>query len=254
MSLINCPECGKEISDKVKACPNCGFPLVEEQVVETPNLPQQVELTKVNLGTKNYKKPLMIVAAVLVLGIVLFLGIRYLNQQKEKNAFEESFNNYVDTLSLIRLGAIAGGAEAEKYTNLVASVWNNTIREERDSTTDKYTRPDGFFVEDFNDALHNLIMDSSSISTIASIKNNQTAVQELMKLLQSPPVGLERCYDTVTEMYSAYLGITELAVNPKGSLNSFNEERRQKIDAFLDAYNRLESQIPDKIGSTTADN
>ena len=27
MSLINCAECGKEISDKAKSCPNCGFPL-----------------------------------------------------------------------------------------------------------------------------------------------------------------------------------------------------------------------------------
>ena len=26
MSLINCPECGKEISDKAEACPHCGLP------------------------------------------------------------------------------------------------------------------------------------------------------------------------------------------------------------------------------------
>lgn len=27
MSLINCSECGKEVSDKAKACPNCGYPV-----------------------------------------------------------------------------------------------------------------------------------------------------------------------------------------------------------------------------------
>ena len=27
VALINCPECGKEISDKAFACPNCGFPI-----------------------------------------------------------------------------------------------------------------------------------------------------------------------------------------------------------------------------------
>lgn len=27
MSLINCPECNKEISDKAKSCPNCGYEL-----------------------------------------------------------------------------------------------------------------------------------------------------------------------------------------------------------------------------------
>lgn len=34
MSLINCPECGKEISDKAKTCPHCGYPL-EEYVSKT---------------------------------------------------------------------------------------------------------------------------------------------------------------------------------------------------------------------------
>jgi len=27
MALINCPECGKEISDRAEKCINCGFPL-----------------------------------------------------------------------------------------------------------------------------------------------------------------------------------------------------------------------------------
>lgn len=27
MPLINCPECGKQVSDKAPTCPNCGFPL-----------------------------------------------------------------------------------------------------------------------------------------------------------------------------------------------------------------------------------
>ena len=31
MALIKCPECGKEISDKAKACPKCGCPVNEEK-------------------------------------------------------------------------------------------------------------------------------------------------------------------------------------------------------------------------------
>ena len=27
MALINCPECGKQISDKAGSCPNCGCPI-----------------------------------------------------------------------------------------------------------------------------------------------------------------------------------------------------------------------------------
>lgn len=34
MSLIKCPECGKEISDKAKLCPSCGFPInIEENYI-----------------------------------------------------------------------------------------------------------------------------------------------------------------------------------------------------------------------------
>lgn len=29
MALINCKECGKEISDKATSCPNCGYKLKE---------------------------------------------------------------------------------------------------------------------------------------------------------------------------------------------------------------------------------
>ena len=31
MSLIKCPECGKEISDKAKCCPNCGYELPKQK-------------------------------------------------------------------------------------------------------------------------------------------------------------------------------------------------------------------------------
>lgn len=37
MSLINCPECGKEISDKATFCPNCGFPIEIGQNEEIEN-------------------------------------------------------------------------------------------------------------------------------------------------------------------------------------------------------------------------
>ena len=30
MALINCTECGKEVSDRAKTCPNCGCPIIQE--------------------------------------------------------------------------------------------------------------------------------------------------------------------------------------------------------------------------------
>lgn len=36
MALINCPECGKEISDKAAACPHCGYPITTQQTQVKP--------------------------------------------------------------------------------------------------------------------------------------------------------------------------------------------------------------------------
>lgn len=30
MALINCPECGRQVSDSAPACPSCGFPVAEK--------------------------------------------------------------------------------------------------------------------------------------------------------------------------------------------------------------------------------
>ncbi len=36
MSLIKCPECGKEISNQAKICPNCGYEIKHKKVEEHP--------------------------------------------------------------------------------------------------------------------------------------------------------------------------------------------------------------------------
>ena len=37
MALITCPECGKEVSDKAKMCPNCGYPINDPTVPDVEN-------------------------------------------------------------------------------------------------------------------------------------------------------------------------------------------------------------------------
>ena len=31
MALIKCPECGKQVSDKANACPNCGYSFLSKK-------------------------------------------------------------------------------------------------------------------------------------------------------------------------------------------------------------------------------
>lgn len=45
MALINCPDCGKQISDRAPACPNCGCP-INSTPVAAPRIDRSAEIEK----------------------------------------------------------------------------------------------------------------------------------------------------------------------------------------------------------------
>lgn len=244
MALIQCPECNKEISDKVKTCPHCGFPF-EENSDKSNNI-QQVEISAVNISPKDpakTKKTLIGAASVFVVLALMFAIFSVVKSSNGKKAH----NTYIDTLEITRTTMLEGGSQAESLLNLTAQVWFNSIFEERDSETDKYTMSGGSgFNDDFNESLNALMTDSSTLATISIIEKNQTLVESLMKELQNPPDELEDSYATVLELYTVYKGLTDLAISPSGSLETFAQNKSQKIDRFLELYQKLETQIPDK--------
>lgn len=66
MAMINCPECGKEISDKATVCPNCGCPITEDASKIQP-----VEIASVAIKPKFNKKVLVIiVVAIAILSLI----------------------------------------------------------------------------------------------------------------------------------------------------------------------------------------
>ncbi|MCJ7530041.1 MAG: hypothetical protein MUO64_03285 [Anaerolineales bacterium] len=143
-----------------------------------------------------------------------------------------------------------GGSKAESLMNLTAKVWNNTIHEERDIVTDKFTtRQDGNFYTDFNLSLKVLFLDTNTINTVKIIEKSQASVERLMKDLQNPPEKYKQVYSLLLELYSSYQSITGLAINPQGSLQSFTDSKMEKIDKFLELYNKVNTILPEKSSS-----
>lgn len=72
MALMNCPECGKEISDQANACPNCGYPLHSEastaKTIST--VPKLSKKAKIILGVS------LLAVALIVSSFVLFFNHR----------------------------------------------------------------------------------------------------------------------------------------------------------------------------------
>lgn len=77
MALINCPECGKEISDKASACPSCGCPINKEET----------SCSKSN--KKNILIPIILIAFLGIFAILTLLGNNLLSIFGNKTTFSE---------------------------------------------------------------------------------------------------------------------------------------------------------------------
>jgi len=64
MSLIKCPECGRDVSDKAATCPNCGHPInqTNENLVQIDSAPQK---------RKKYRVRLLIFTPIFFIGLIL---------------------------------------------------------------------------------------------------------------------------------------------------------------------------------------
>ncbi len=245
MALITCPECGKEISDKVRTCPHCGYPLTNDtQPEQSAPTPQQVEVVSVKVDPKKSKKIIIGVVTAVVLIAVCALVMVMVNRQNKAATRAE----YIENLTLARSTMLDGGAKAESLCNLTKSVWYNTIYEESDSKTDAYTKNgySGEFNDDFNTSLSNLYSDSSTKNTVAKIKDNQKEVAKIMRDLQNPPDDLASCFTTVEAMYDVYSDFTSLAISPSGNLRSYSDNFSAYDNDFMRLYDKLDTQIPGK--------
>lgn len=81
MALINCPDCKKEVSDRSKECPHCGFPIALESGKRDTRLSQKDKFHS-QVKKPSFKKYVLITSVLLVL--VFSSVILFLNFQKSK--------------------------------------------------------------------------------------------------------------------------------------------------------------------------
>lgn len=223
MALISCPECEKEISDKVKNCPHCGYPLINDT-------PQKVEVTGVNLENGSKRKALISVAAIAVLALITYGIITLINSNRAKD--------YSENLSGTVVLMLANASECESMCNTISTTWRNAIFDDYD----KYNK--GYL--DFNQALQNLFDDSTIKTEIESIKNNDDTIAESIRSLQDPPNEFKDIHNDILELYGDYQGLVSQATNPSGSLQSYNSDVNNKVSEFMKNYNKIQAKLPKK--------
>lgn len=239
-----CPDCGAELEEGMDTCPKCGCPI--ENIIETEKTPQQVEVTGVKI-TKKSKKIIMI-AIIAVIGAAMIAAIGVQTHKKNVAAkaaaeAQKQSEEYGTNLNLAVYSMLSGTSDAETCGNLIKKVWYNSIYKKSDSKTDKYTKPDGYFVSDFNDALQNLFSESSFSGQIADINSNKDTVNSLMKKLKNPPEEYKDVYEALAKLYDAYISLTNLATDPTGSLQTFSQNYNDSDNETLNSYNVLKMYL-----------
>ena len=235
-----CAECGAVLENDMETCPNCGCPVEEEKLVEEKT--QQVQVT----GVKITKKTKMILIAVVV-AVAAVIAISCAGVQTHKKAVaaqvaaeeKKQSEEYATTFQAAAYKMLLGAADAEDCGNLTKKVWYNAIYKEDSDETNKYTRPNGYFVSDFNEAVQNLFNDSGFQSTLNKVKDNEDQVAAFMKELNSPPEKYKEAYASLSQMYESYLTLMNLVTDPKGSLQSFTNDFTDADKAVVQKFDAV---------------
>lgn len=252
-----CFECGAPLHGGEPTCAHCGCPIDTDAMTDLITKPQ-LPNTGDNQKRRGSSAKFMLVAVpLLIVLFVVFIGV-YQHQKKaaaeafrhneEVKAAEEALRRsqeYAQNLELATNAMLTGAADAEARCNLIQQVWHNAIWQTEDTDTDKFTKPDGIFADDFNDALHNLYADSDFNAKIETIVENRETVNAIIAQLKNPPDEYQAAYESLSEYYDAYLTFTSLAINATGSLNTFTAEF-DAIDAeCLHCYQVMQFYLQD---------
>lgn len=272
MAIIKCPRCGHEISDRAAKCIYCGTVLAEEEIrcidcgkilletdeicpncggpVEkksTRNVKSQLpEVTSIKMRKKRKKIMIGIIIAVLICVIGSIRYKIYLTN-KELQKYLEVYNGYISDLDNARFFMLASVEKTEPFCDLILNLWSNLIYQKTEDETDKYIRPDGYFVSDFKIAVSNLFADPETTEMLADIEQMQSDAKDLVEKLQDPAGEFNNCYDAVSDLYKAYKTLTDLVINPFESYTEFSKNKSDAILDFKSAFESLDNQIPGKI-------
>ena len=172
MALINCPECGKEVSDSVKVCIHCGY-AIEKEAKKAQKLKQKEEklrkkaesdisVSKVNaIAKKKYIGVFVAIVAVIALAFIIIAGNININRYRTPINIYQAFAN-TEELDIIDYSTSVGNGiektNLKKFFEIVSKSVNYSKFEESCKTDWEDEREyniatygDGYQVEIFID-------------------------------------------------------------------------------------------------------
>lgn len=163
--------------------------------------------------------------------------------KEEKEKAKQKADDYQTLYNMLVSYMLDDAAQAENMGNLIISVWHNAIWNKADSETDKFTKENGKFVSDFNDALRNLFRDKEFSKKVSTLSANQQLVKDRMKNMLNPPEGYENAFKALESMYNSYITFTNIVLRCDGSLESFSNDFGEADAKLIELYHGAELYV-----------
>lgn len=194
---------------------------------------------------------ILLLVVVAILSVVCFKLFKtsieykeaYENLVAEENEAKGNAESYQSLYNSLVYAMLDDAALAETIGNKTVNVWHNAIWNTENPETDKFTKVNGKFVSDFNDALANLFRDADYSADIALLKSKQNQIKSDMKSMLNPPDGFGDAYKALENMYNAYVTFTDIVLNCNGSLESFSNDFGDADEDILRKYKAAELYV-----------
>lgn len=151
-------------------------------------------------------------------------------------------------------------ADAEDILNMYASVWSHSIQSRGSITVSEMANITGLnesevrehFVinsignipDDFSTNVQSMVSYYKTTGKLDEIEMTSEDIKKKISELNNPPEGYTDVYNELLDMYIYIEEYTGLALNPTGSLQSFNDNREQLTSDILGKYTRIEVVMP----------
>lgn len=219
VSTSRCPYCSEEIVSTAKKCKHCG------------------EFLDSDMRNKQREKQSRRIIKPLFIAIILAIfscGIAYLFIQKaneiaeieaEKNAKISYQKKVAETIGEIFIAI----SKCVKMCSIYSEKWREGIAIE---------------YYDISEYIERQVNEFKAKGDIADIRTSKTQIDELMSSLASPPKSMIDVHRKLVELYGIYSQVYNLALEPSGSLMSYNRAVNDLQSNFIKVADELKVMLP----------
>ena len=242
MALINCAECGKEISDKSTQCIHCGNPIVTSSDINTTDSnisssKKEIASSEVYVEKTSKNKKRSFVLIIFVFAIIITSVGAYLYFQNNNSIYNAKI---IETRGIMAK-TVVGSLDV---LTMVNNIWHDAIFDEYKVETSSYVFSNNLMVaNDFNEAIGLYYDSETTQDKLDRLDDNLKEIQNNMKELNSPTPSMKEAYEIMKSLHEYAIKIANLAKYPTGSYDDFSDRYNTLIDEFETNISLLGNEI-----------